>query len=416
MIESFNNTWQALRLKDISEMNPMFSHSDVKMVSFVPMEDLRYDSIGDKTIDQEEGRKKYTFFKEDDLLIAKVTPCFENGNISLAKNLKGGIGFGSSEIFVLRFSKQVNKRFMFYYCQNKDFKDSAQATMQGVGGLKRIQPLFFRTKAIHLPSSSEQQAIANYLDTKCCKIDASIATLKEMKDKYLSLKKSLINETVCRGLNKNVPLKSSGIDWIGDIPEHWEVKRFKDFFRDYTTGMTPDSKNENFFSFDGDNTWVSIADLNSRYVNKSSINLSDLAVKAFSPIKVFKGALMFSFKLSIGKIGFATKDLYTNEAIASLHANSHWDLNYLYYILPKILFGNANENIYGAKMLNQKTILQMLLIVPPISEQQSIAKYLDDKCSKIDSIVANIDSQIEAYTKLKKSLISEVVTGKKRVI
>ena len=67
-------------------------------------------------------------------------------------------------------------------------------------------------------------------------------------------------------------------------------------------------------------------------------------------------------------------------------------------------------------MLNQKTMLQMLLIVPPIAEQQSIAKYLDTKCSKIDSIVANIDSQIEAYTKLKKSLISEVVTGKKRVI
>ena len=267
-----------------------------------------------------------------------------------------------------------------------------------------------------VPPIAEQQSIANYLDTKCSKIDASVATLKEMKEKYLSLKKSLINETVCRGLNKNVPIKPSGIDWIGDIPEHWEVKRFKDYFRDYTTGMTPDSKNENFFSFDGDNTWVSIADLNSRYVNKSSINLSDLAVKAFSPIKVFKGALMFSFKLSIGKIGFATKDLYTNEAIASLHANSHWDLNYLYYILPKILFGNANENIYGAKMLNQKTMLQMLLIVPPIAEQQSIAKYLDTKCSKIDSIVANIDSQIEAYTKLKKSLISEVVTGKKRVI
>lgn len=271
-------------------------------------------------------------------------------------------------------------------------------------------------QAIPYPPYNERVVIANYLDEKCSKIDASIAALSEMKEKYLSLKKSLINETVCRGLNKNIPLKSSGIDWMGDIPEHWEVKRFKDYFSDYTTGMTPDSKNENYFSFDGDNTWVSIADLNSRLVDKSSINLSDLAVKAFTPIKVKKGALMFSFKLSIGKIGFAAKDLYTNEAIASLHANRHWNLNYLYYILPKILFGNANENIYGAKMLNQKTMLQMLLIVPPIDEQQSIATYLDTQCSRIDAIVENIDSQIEAYTKLKKSLISEVVTGKKRVI
>lgn len=409
MIESFNNTWQALRLKDISEMNPMFSCSDEKMVSFVPMEDLRYDSIGDKTIDQEEGRKKYTFFKEDDLLIAKVTPCFENGNISLAKNLKGGIGFGSSEIFVLRFNKQANKRFMFYYCQNKDFKDSAQATMQGVGGLKRIQPLFFRTKAIHLPSLSEQQAIANYLDEKCSKIDASIAALSEMKEKYLSLKKSLINETVCRGLNKNVPLKSSGIDWIGDIPEHWEVKRFKAF------AYTQKGKSADYYDDPAEGLDV-VLSLN--YLRNDSIDFVDYADASDKSqycdvddiLIIWDGAGVGEIlKSKVGVLSSTLAKLIVNERIVSKGYFWYYR-NAIDYVLKK------NPTGMGIPHLNPLVLNNMKFPIPPLEEQFSIATYLDTQCSKIDAIVENIDSQIKAYTKLKKSLISEVVTGKKRVI
>ena len=124
---------------------------------------------------------------------------------------------------------------------------------------------------------------------------------------------------------------------------------------------------------------------------------------------------MFSFKLSVGKIAFADKDLYTNEAIVSIPPNNGQCLEYYYYMLPNVLHENATENIYGAKMLNQKIIANMLMVVPPLPEQCAIATYLDDKCAKIDTIVSNLDKQISRYADLKCSLIDEVITGKRAV-
>lgn len=126
-----------MRLKDISILSPRYNgpRTDA-MVAFVPMEGLRSDRIEQQEITIEEGSSKYTYFADNDLLIAKVTPCFENGNIAVAKELKGGIGFGSSEIFVLRFNKESNPRFMYYVAQSSEFQKQACATMCGVGGLK----------------------------------------------------------------------------------------------------------------------------------------------------------------------------------------------------------------------------------------------------------------------------------------
>jgi type I restriction enzyme, S subunit len=119
--------------------------------------------------------------------------------------------------------------------------------------------------------------------------------------------------------------------------------------------------------------------------------------------------LIYSFKLSVGKIAFATKDLYTNEALISILPNKHIDLEYQYFMLPIFLLLNATENIYGAKMLNQKLINNAILLYPPLKEQTDIAQYLDEKTNKIDQITTNLNQQIEALKELRKTLINEVV-------
>ena len=268
---------------------------------------------------------------------------------------------------------------------------------------------------IAVPPLSEQQAIANYLDEKCGKIDEQVKLLEKKVDAYKNLKRSVINETVTRGLDKNVKLKDSGVDWIGMVPEGWEVTRFKNVF-DYTTGITPDSKNESYFGLDdADYTWITIADMDKKVVERSALNLTEKAIRTFVPRITKKGSLIFSFKLSIGKVSFAGKDLITNEAIASIPPSNNYILDYWYYFLPMILDKNARENIYGAKMLNQGIIFNMLMPVPPLSEQQAIATYLDKKCNKIDKSIELVEKQIDAYKRLKRSLINEVVTGKRRV-
>lgn len=270
---------------------------------------------------------------------------------------------------------------------------------------------------IPFPPKDERIRIAKYLDKKLSEIDHQVSILTSKRDAYLRLKKSIINHAVTHGLDPNVKMKDSGIEWIGEVPEHWEMCRFKDAFRRWTTGITPDSKNYKYFESDicKGYTWVTISDFLEKYISQSNLNLSDESIKLFMPPLSLKGSLMFSFKLSVGKIAFADKDLYTNEAIVSIPPNNGQCLEYYYYMLPNVLHENATENIYGAKMLNQKIIANMLMVVPPLPEQCAIATYLDDKCAKIDTIVSNLDKQISRYGDLKRSLIDEVITGKRAV-
>lgn len=189
--------WEVKRMKDICALSPNIkSCSEYEYGSYLPMEGLRLDQIetSDELVSTLQG--KYTPFEDNDLLVAKVTPCFENGNIAIAKGLTNGVGFGSSEIFVLRANKYNNIRFLFYMSLSSKFQDKACATMCGVGGLKRISPLFMKTYIMAIPPSTEQRAIATYLDDKCAKIDTIVSNLDKQISRYADLKRSLIDEVI----------------------------------------------------------------------------------------------------------------------------------------------------------------------------------------------------------------------------
>lgn len=189
--------WEVKRMKDICALSPNIkSCSEYEYGSYLPMEGLRLDQIetSDELVSTLQG--KYTPFEDNDLLVAKVTPCFENGNIAIAKGLTNGVGFGSSEIFVLRANKYNNIRFLFYMSLSSKFQDKACATMCGVGGLKRISPLFMKTYIMAIPPSTEQNAIVTYLDDKCAKIDTIVSNLDKQISRYGDLKRSLIDEVI----------------------------------------------------------------------------------------------------------------------------------------------------------------------------------------------------------------------------
>lgn len=191
----------------------------------------------------------------------------------------------------------------------------------------------------------------------------------------------------------------------------WTNLRFKDIFKNYSTGITPPSKDESFFKNEDEGyTWITIADMTQKYLSHSNLNLSQHALDVYAPLLTPKGSLLFSFKLSVGKLAFANEDLYTNEAIVSISPSSKYCLEYMYYMLPAILYYNATENIYGAKMLNQQIIANMLLTIPPLPEQKKIADYLDEKTAAIDKQVSLLEQKKEKYTLLRKSIIKKAVT------
>ncbi|MRJ07909.1 restriction endonuclease subunit S [Ornithobacterium rhinotracheale] len=190
--------WKFIKTKFLAKLNPNFSDKSLLsnvQVNFVPMECLRNGKI-EKRISTYENVCNYTSFKNNDVLMAKVTPCFENGNIAIANDLENGFGFGTSEIFVFRVvDKSLLNIFLFYYFQNNRFKQYAISTMTGTAGLKRVSPTIIDNK-IPLPPLEEQQAISDFLDNQSAKIDNAINLQQQQIERLRELKTSLIDSAV----------------------------------------------------------------------------------------------------------------------------------------------------------------------------------------------------------------------------
>ena len=202
--------------------------------------------------------------------------------------------------------------------------------------------------------------------------------------------------------------KDSGIEWLGKIPEHWEVKKVKYNFS-FKTGFTPPSGSREYYE-NGTHVWVNISDLTKKYISDSETKITDKAIEDFNPEIVHAGSLLYSFKLTVGKVAFNTIDVYTNEAIFAIAPNKRTNLNYFYYSLPQQIIYNANENIYGAKILNQELIKNAKLIIPPPKEQFFIANFLDRKTAQIDELIAKKERLLELYEEEKSAIINRAVT------
>ncbi|WP_250380087.1 restriction endonuclease subunit S, partial [Escherichia coli] len=223
--------WKIAQIKRISALNPRkstLSEEKDSLCTFLPMEKLRTNAvILDETRPIHEVYGGYSYFCDGDILIAKVTPCFENGNIAVANGLVNGIGFGSTEINVLRVNGKGHNRFLYYRLQEEQFRTIAKSEMRGTGGLKRVPTDLFESFTIGLPDTDEQATIAATLDRETARIDA----LVEKKTRFIELMKekrqALITHAVTKGLDPNVKMKDSGVEWIGQVPEHWKVARVK---------------------------------------------------------------------------------------------------------------------------------------------------------------------------------------------
>lgn len=402
-----------MRLKDFSVLNPQYKGESLDCeVSFVPMESLRNGAIDYQDIPFAEGKGKYTYFQDGDLLVAKVTPCFENGNIAIANNMKQGGGFGSSEIFVLRMNDKVLNTYMFYITQTAKFQEGACATMCGVGGLKRISPLFMRTYELDIPSLSKQQRIVDYLDAKLGKIDARIAILEKQQDAYARLKRSVIHHAVTRGLDPNVFLKDSGVEWIGMIPKHWELQRFKSIFTECKS--VTETGQEDLLSV---SEYYGVA----RRIDKMEDGKYESRADSLVGYKVCKkDDLVINIMLAWKRgLGFSDFDGIVSPAYA-VYRGKDIAPHYFHYLMRTDMYvaeykRNSKGIIDSRLRMYTDRFNNIIAIVPPLSEQQAIAAYLDEKCSKIDAATENIGKQIDALKRLKRALINEVVTGQRAV-
>ena len=313
-------------------------------------------------------------------------------------------------------------RFYFYYLSvlKDKIRDNAFFTT-----LPIINNVYLGQELLPYPLLSEQQSIATYLDQKCSKIDELITLQEEMITKLQNYKQSVITEAVTKGLDKNVPLKDSGIEWIGEIPEHWEVKRMKSIYN-FGKGLNITKadlvdKGISVISYGQIhsklNTGTCIKDSLIKYVPEIFLENNNASL-------VKKGDIIFADTSEdlegCGNCIYIDRDmlLYAGyHTIIAKNISTYINRFFSYLFQTDCWRSQIRKMVNGVKLFSipQKLLSSTDIITPSLSEQQSIADYLDQKCSEIDKLISIKQQKIEKLKDYKKSLIFECVTGKRKV-
>lgn len=271
------------------------------------------------------------------------------------------------------------------------------------------------------PPLSEQQAIATYLDEKCGEIDSLISLQEEMISELQAYKQSVITETVTKGLDPNVPMKDSGVEWIGMIPKGWDIKRIKFIANIWGRIGFRGYKGEDLNKEGIGAITLSPSNMKSFYMDYSSVTYLSWEKYNESPEIMIQNEDILFVKTgsSYGKACYVEnlpKEATINPQILRIVPKNN--PKFLCYFLqtPYIRFETECGVVGGTiPTISQEKIRNMYVICPPLSEQQAIASYLDEKTSQIDSLIALKQEKITELKDYKKSIIYEYVTGKKKV-
>ncbi|MCX8482152.1 MAG: restriction endonuclease subunit S [Crocinitomicaceae bacterium] len=311
-------------------------------------------------------------------------------------------------------SVYIIPRFTFYW--TNAVKDYLITQSYG-GGQPNISQDIIRQLRIYLPYKSEQLTIANYLDDQTQKIDRLIANKKAQAEKLKELRQIEINNAVTKGLNPDVEMKDSGIDWLGQIPKHWETNRLKN-----VTNINQEVITEKT-SPDYELKYIDIGNVtsNGEFLELQEMTFSEAPSRArrkpkhnsiiLSTVRTYLRAIAFVQNPDdnlIASTGFAVIDAYENL----------FDAKYLFYQMTSHIVVDrviANSDGVSYPAISSTKLGDMKIILPPKEEQELISKYLEDRTNAIDKLIKNIETQIEKLQELRKIKIYEAVTGKIKV-
>ena len=386
-----------------------------EFVSFIPMGAVgEYGGLDLNDVRElEDVYDDYTYFADGDLCIAKITPCFENGKGALAEGLINGVGFGTTELHVVRPGPDIDRRFLFYVSIADDFRKLGESEMYGAGGQKRIDESFIKDWMAPLPPLDTQQRIARFLDEKAARINQLIEKKRALLDRLAEKRQALITRAVTKGLNPEAPMKPSGIDWLGDIPAHWEVLPLRRITSRVATGRTPPSTTTDYFT-DGNLNWFTPGDFSTGIELHNSARkvtpeaIEDGVCTLFPERTVF----LVGIGATLGKVAVSTTIGSANQqinAILSDRDNDPYFMAYFFHGYRTEVRVTSNGNTLG--ILNQDGTKSLLMPVPPLSEQREIASELTSHDAREAEIVQQIGGSIGLLQDYRIALITAGVTG-----
>ena len=304
------------------------------------------------------------------------------------------------------------KKYIYYALNTCVFRQYIDLLSMGTAQ-PNISTENMKIYKLSVPRLHEQQAIADYLDEQVGKMDGLISEQKQAIEKWKAYKQSLIDETVTKGLNPNVEMKDSGIAWMGAIPKAWGVRRLGHFSK----MIVPMRDKPTIFN--GDIPWIRIEDFEGKYISRSKSNQNvSLNLVNEMNMKIYPvGTVLCSCSCNLGVSAIVKRELCSNQTFIGIVPNKSLSSEFLYYLMisnsKRLNF--LAEGAIQSYMSRQK-FEHLKIQIPPFHEQQAIANYLDEKCSKIDQTIEQKELLIQQLEEYKQSLIYECVTGKRRVL
>jgi len=396
--------WKIRQLGDVCKVQPPKSEARQllkpnEMVSFVPMEALgiQRKEVG-ATIDRalSEVQGSYTYFANGDVLLAKITPCFENGKLGIASGLTNGVGFGSSEYIVMRPSACLTADFLYYFLLQDSFREAGAKNMTGTAGQKRVTKTYVESSGIPTPPLKEQERIVAILDEAF----EGIATAKANAQKSLEASGDLFNRRFMSLVSKRGPR------WLDlALGEICEIER----------GSSP-RPIKNFFTIKDDGVnWIKIGDATDgeKYIYSTKQKITPEGAKQSRFVK--EGDFLLTNSMSFGKSYVMKTTGYIHDGWFVLRLRKSINQDYLYYLLSsKFVRSQFNALASGAIVLNINSDLvkRAMLPIPPFDEQQRIVEQMNVMLSETDRLKAVYQTKLNALASLKQSLLHQAFTGK----
>ncbi|NYG34561.1 restriction endonuclease subunit S [Sphaerotilus montanus] len=413
--------WDVKSIRRVAELNPSKSEAAhlgrETEVSFLPMEAVGDDGKLnlDRTRPIGEVETGYTFFKEGDVTIAKITPCFENGKGAVMTGLQNGFGFGTTELIVTRPKLgHVTNHFLHWLYLSTTFRKTAEAAMYGAGGQKRVPDDFVRDFVTAFPPISEQDTISAFLVRETTKLDALITEQRTLIDLLKEKRQAVISHAVTKGLDPRVPMKDSGVEWLGEVPAHWNMLALKRISPSQTVGIVVNpseyvSSEGLPFIYGGDISEGCIS-----YAGARRISLEDS--ERNKKTKLNAGDVLV---VRVGAPGVAAvvppECEGGNCASVMLVRKGDFCSDWLCFLLNSRVVRYQVEIVqYGAaqEQFNIAHAVEFVLPTPDVNEQKNISAYLGREATRIDALTAEAQTTIALLQERRSALISAAVTGK----
>lgn len=349
-----------------------------------------------------------------DLLITKDGTV---GKVAIVSDIQGETSLNSGVLRIMT-NEGYNRRFLFWVLQSDVFWNWFNYKNAGNSTIVHLYQGDFAEFMYAFPAEKEQRAIADFLDKRCAQIDGVITDLEKQIELLCQYKTSILRELTSRGIDNGM-FKSTGIEWLSEIPEHWSMSKMR-YIADICSGATPSKDNLGYW--EGDIPWISSMEVKTDILYDTSLHISEEAVSSCSTqimpidtmVMVVRSGIL-QHTLPVALLGVPAT---INQDIKAFTFNVGVSSAYVKYFIQgnnDALLDTLLKDKSTVESIEYSRLLGCPIPIPPLNEQEEIVKVLDKKCSLIDSIVSDKRRQLEDAVQNRKSLIYEYVTGKKRV-